>query len=284
MAKKQKKYRVLFFQTSIIETTLDEVLWSMHPKAAKGSKVNVPPAPLSGRMYQLRDLKLDGGIWSGVFCHLRDDAPNKVTSSDQEKGLDLDPDDRLVEKSSFLFRPSDNVLVWQLNVLTSWPGKFADYVSTHINREVELVSIFDMQSLDRVLSGPIKEIDVRISAPPVIPKNAPDWSQKTFNILKSVNGQTMTMKIHTGTGALLMSTLKSVLPFMKSDQHTAKLKVTMADTDELIDVLANRISGWIDVPIVGHYPDPSVTIAALKGLLSSNAEKLAKSVSAMNGD
>ena len=109
----KRKYQVRFSRPVVGEkaTPLSGILGELH--LAHGA--HLLALDLSGERYQVRDLQKVGRVWKGTFGKLRDDAPHLVNSDNEEKELDLDDGDRLLEKCHFLYRELGNLLVWQLN-------------------------------------------------------------------------------------------------------------------------------------------------------------------------
>lgn len=89
---------------------------------------HLPARDFGGDRYQVRDLVKVGTVWKGTFGKLRDDAPHLVNGADEEKELDLEDGDRLLEKCHYLYREQGNLLVWQLNRSSGGMSRFEDYL------------------------------------------------------------------------------------------------------------------------------------------------------------
>lgn len=278
---KPKKYRVNYFRTSIgpEQARLSEFLGALSEPLKKTKSKNFAKLELQGRAFQVRDfvpLAKFENLHCGVFCLLRDDAPNKVDADDREQSLELDPDDRLIEKSHFLYDVENDILVWQLNTTCCWPSKIGDYFGKLLNAETHILSILELDSMKRVLDGDVKSFSMKVANPATFSKSAPEWSKRAMGLLNGVNGTEIKLELKSRRGTLTKDVVADVLQYARSDSHTKSLKAELIDDKEPIDLLANRVSGSIVVDLIGRYPSKEKVIAALKSDYDKNREEILK--------
>ena len=283
-----KSYRVHYFQTTVGDSHLKfrDTLTALHPQGHTGVLKNLGVKEILGRKCQLREFgKLPNSpLWAGVFCLLREDAPNKIDLADKEQSLDLDPGDRLVEKCHFLYDLKADILVWQLNVQACWPGKVSMYLGELLNQKVELLSILDAESLKRLLTGDIKTFELKVARPAAVPNATPTWNQDAFDLMRSVDGANIKINVSAGTGHLKKVTVANILGWARSSEYTKTLKVQMEGDREVIDLLANRITGFVITKLVGHYPEKSAVISALRENYTTKGPEIIKAISSTSGD
>ena len=146
-----KSFKVFFTRTSV---GVDGVaLAAVIQTAVSQHGLNLPIIDLSGEKFQIRGMARVGSVWKGTFVKLRDDAPHVVAADDQERELNLEDGDHLIEKCHFIYRERGNVLVWQANRSAGGLSRVEDYLSALLAQVVTLPPVMNDAEIEQVLNG-----------------------------------------------------------------------------------------------------------------------------------
>jgi hypothetical protein len=271
-----KKYKVLFFST-IIGNTGTPLRDALPNPLVTGLSVPAQLAAhsIEGIEYQVRDFTKIGTsqVWKGVFGKLRDDAPHVVNAAGQESSLSLLATDRLLEKCHFLYFASHDILVWQVNNEVAYVGKFTIYLGLLLNTYVAANAVVGTSALQRVIQGSVKTIECKVATPRVPLSNIPNYSQPMFDLMNDVQGSSIKINISAGRSSL-SANVKRLIQWASGNPDTKSLKVKLDGESEPIDLLVNRISGSINVNLIGHYPDPVDVFNGLDTAFTDNRDEL----------
>lgn len=273
----QKKYRVLFFTTSIgqnglpLSSALPNPLVDGLPMPAQ-----LQPRTIEGVEFQVRDFTRIGTthVWKGVFGRLRDDAPNLVNAHGHEAAIPLHPNDRLLEKSHFLYFSNHDILVWQVNTDVGYISRFTLYLGELLNMFVQVNAAVGANALERVIQGTVKNIECKVATPRIPLGNVPNYSQAMFDLMNGVHGSTIKVNISAGRGTL-GGNVRRLIQWAVQNPDTKTLKAKIVDEVEPIDLLVDRITDTIHVDLDGHYPNPVDVYAALDQAFTNNRQELA---------
>ncbi|RNT31179.1 hypothetical protein B9475_002355 [Proteus mirabilis] len=230
-------------------------------KKEDGSEIIAPIMPAGDTAYQIRGLinSLDGVSISGYLVRFRLDKPAVGSKSSlDEEYLELDGDKEFIEKNHFvLFKEkSSELMCFQCcreGAVISVLGRYL----TFLNNESETISFDDIltrESLDIIFNkGLIKSVEFSIMRPlgkKYKPNPNDTWTQESFEILNGVGGNKFTAKIAITAKELgLLDKTKNKIKNLIKSEYTKKLKVKVSGEAEPIDLLAERISGKINVPV-----------------------------------
>jgi hypothetical protein len=275
-----KKYRVLFFTTSVGPTGAplsDSLpLPLLQTQTILTKPTNLQPQIIDGHEFQVRDFHQVRGshVWKGVFGRLRDDAPHVVDARDLESPIPLQPTDRLIEKCHFLYIANHDILVWQVNKNVASVSKFSFFIGNLLNSAVFVNIVVGANSLQRVIGGTVKNIECKVAAPRTPLTATPNYSQPMFDLMNSVHGATIKVNISAGRGTLSGS-IRRLISWANANPDTKTLKAKLEGEDEPIDLLVDRISVSIEVPLTGHYPNPVHVFNKLDAAFNLKRQELA---------
>jgi hypothetical protein len=273
----EKSYRVFFYTTAIGSdgATLSDGLDQL--KGSITSNGHLTHQPLDDHIFQLRDLAYDKskGGWKGVFGRLRSDAPNVITADDMENALPLSPTDLLIEKSHFLYKPKENLLIWQSNIDVGSVNRFALYLSNALNDQVWLNLIVDVPDLQRVMNGTVKYYEIKVATPKTPLQKTPSYSQAMFDLMNGVGGSTIKCRVSAGRDTLDEKVKRTIKDLM-NEPTTESLKVGLEGDLDPVDLFTDKISAKITVTLNGHYPNPADIYNLLDYAFHQNKDQLSK--------
>lgn len=271
-----KKYKVLFFTTSVGQDGLP-LRSALPTPLLQGTTTpeNLQPHEIDGHEFQIRDLQKIGSshVWRGVFGRLRDDAPNLVNALGQESVIPLQPTDRLLEKCHFLYMANQDVLVWQVNNDVANVSKFATYIGLLLNLPIFVTTIVSANALQRVIAGTIKTIECKVATPRTPLTTIPTYSQPMFDLMNSVHGSTIKINVSAGRGTLA-GNVKHLIRWALGNPDTKTLRAKIDGDEEPIDLLTERVSESILIPLDGHYPNATAVFAGLNRAFADQKTEL----------
>lgn len=254
-----KKYGVRFYSGNFEkdQQTVSQILQKIanHIKEQKVS----PQIQESGITYEIRDFQElnDGNVYQGIFATLRDDAPNIREANGAERSIDLRDNEHLIEKNHFLFFKKNELLVWQVNGRGSHVRRFEIYLSRYSNSTITLNDIINVDALDRINKGTVRNLKIRIARPrnaQLIAAN--DWSDAAFSMMSDLEGGTMSIEVSTRRkGIGLSQKVKALIKSFLDRGETRKLQVILLGEKEPIDLFADCIKENVEVQMTGMYPD-----------------------------
>lgn len=269
-----KKYKVVFYTTSIGQTgaPLRDALPNPLLSGLK-QPANLQSHVIDNHEFQIRDLQKVGNVWKGVFGRLRDDSPNVINAKGHEAALTLQPTDRLIEKCHFLYYANHDILAWQVNNNVAYISKFNFYLAQLLNSTVFVSAVVGTQALNKVINGTIKTIECKVATPKTPLGNVPNYSQPMFDLMNTVHGSTIKINISAGRGTLA-GKIRNLITWASANPQTKTLRAKLDGDEEPIDLLADRITDSIQVPMVGHYPDPTQVFKGLDRAFTDNQAEL----------
>lgn len=269
----KRKYQVRFARPAVGQSagSLSIVLGSLH--TAHGQ--HLPAIDLSGDRYQVRDLHKVGRVWKGTFGKLRDDAPHLVTSADEEKELELDDGDRLLEKCHFLHRELGNLLVWQINRASGGMSRFGDYMSQLHGEPVLVPTISNEGRIEEILNRSIYEVSYSFNRPPSLDARSPKWNQHQFNTMKQIDAGYAKFDFRAERGGQLSSGVKAMVQQALRLSGVEKIRVRLTDEADPIELFAAPLKDKIHVEQFGRYPKAADVFSELEDAYERNRAALA---------
>lgn len=287
----KKKIRTYFFTSDIRATdpdaeqepTISEIL------GAHVEKGRTPPKLLtSGHGFEIRDLtKSKGGrpVISGVLAKLRDeDLPHVGVPGGGERELDMERNEKLLEKNYFRYQPDRDLLVYQQNWYGATIGQFAAYVSTLSGHTIAFDPVLQPEPTKRLLQGSVEAKTLELSfAKPRNPDMFPQdqWNQDLLRALSHAGGEKMFVRMTPGTGApvdqrRLNKRIKRAMNAMVNSGHAsvAKMNIIEDGVEHPIDLIADRLYSEQTVEMEGRYPVPTSVHAALRQAVQDNKQEL----------
>lgn len=251
-----KSFKILYYTTQLknssfclrdAESTIKSHLTKLN---------HLPYIEMDSEKFQIRDLDINptNGEWRGIFGRLRNDAPNVIDKNDRENTLNLSPDDLLIEKVHFIYKSRVDTLIWQVNPVVGFIGKFEFYLSQLLNEYLLMKIIAGTSSLNRVINGVVKYYEVKVASPTEKLSKVPKYNQAAFDIMNDVDGSSIKYRVSAGREHL-SSKVKELIKKLVGDDSTESLKVKLDGDDEPVDMFLDRISKRVSVTLNGHYPD-----------------------------
>ena len=268
----KRKYQVRFAHPVVGQRTesLSNVLGALHTSHAQ----HLPAVDLSGDRYQVRDLIKVGRVWKGTFGKLRDDAPHLVTSADEEKELELEDGDRLLEKCHFLHRELGNLLVWQLNRASGGMSRFGDYMS-QLHGEPVLVPIITNEGrIEEILNRSIYEVSYSFDRPPSLDARSPKWNQDQFSAMKQIDAGYAKFDFRAERGGRLSGKVKAMVRQALRLSGVEKIRVRLTDESDPIELFAAPLKDKIHVEHMGRYPRAADVFSELEDAYERNRTAL----------
>lgn len=229
-------------------------------------KSNFPAISITENdQYQIRDLKLTGTSWTGVFGKLRDDAPHVIDQNNNESELDLIDGQKLIEKCHFLFKQNVNILVWQTNRSAGSLNRFQIYLSQLFDEMVSLPMIMNQEGLDRILAGDLYEISFHYDRPNALfTGKRPKWSKEIFNMLNDVRAAHGKFELRAERNSSLGQKAKTMVQTIFGMSETDKIRVRLTDDSDPIKLFLAPETEKIEVELKGRYPDSGTVYVELQ--------------------
>lgn len=238
--------------------------------------LNLSEFKIDSDNFQLRELSNSGGFWWGCFGRLRKDAPNVVNSATgAESALNLGKDDKLLEKSYFLYSEKENVLLWQVNNAAGGVAIFKEYLQKISSLFVRTEYILDQTQLSTLLHGDVKEIIINVSELSPQSLQQLGWNNDSMRFLKGSGAASVRFELKAPAAGKL--TKRLVKPFVErfaqSSLAKKRLKIRSDLMTEPVDIFLNTLKDSITYDKAGHYPVSVSIIAQLKACFFKNKGK-----------
>jgi hypothetical protein len=267
-----KTFKILFARTSV---GTDGAPLSTALRASRALGPNWPMKRSGGAAYQLRDLQLVGRVWRGTFAHLRDDAPNVVGRANNERELDLEPDDHLIDKCHFLYREIDDVLVWQVNRMAGGFAAAERYLSDTLERVVTLPMLVNAGRLQEVLAGDLYEIHFAYARPADFDNMAsPRWAQDAMDMINNIDAARAKFMLRGARGDRLGQRAKMMISELVSEHGVSKIKVRLTDETDMIDIITAPLKDSFRIELIGRYPPANQVYSELEAAYDRQRESI----------
>jgi len=250
-----KEYKVFFAKTthgrggSPIAAGLQE--------AVEQHGQNLPIVNLSNEKFQMRDLERVGRVWKGCFAKLRDDAPHVVAANEEERELELDDGERIIEKCLFLYRESSNIIVWQVNRNAGGLSRAQEYLAHVLDAYVSLPLVMNESELERILAGHVYQLDFAYARPASLAAQPAQWNQGAFDMMNSIDAAHAKFTLRASRGGWLAEAAKQMVRQLIPTQGVEKLRVKMTDESDPIELFMAPLKDAIRVELLGRYPAPN---------------------------
>ena len=247
-----KNFRVYFARTAVGERGAP--MTARLREAVNEHGPHLPVANLSNDFFQMRDMERVGSVWKGSFVKLRDDAPHVVAADDQERELELEVGDRIIEKCYFLYRETGNVLVWQTNKNAGGLSRAQEYLSRVFDIFVALPQVMNEAELERALSGQLREIEFAYDRPHQLANQPPQWTQNAFDIMSRVEAAYAKFTLRAPKKGSLAAAARNMVRQLITSAGVKKIRVRVTDDSEPIELFMAPLKDSIRVEMLGRYP------------------------------
>ncbi|WP_047552183.1 DUF6731 family protein [Methylotenera sp. G11] len=234
--------------------------------------------------YQIRELIPfnNGASFRGVFAKIRTtDIPHIGSTGGEEREIDLDDDEGVIEKNHFLYYRQNELLVYQSNGNGSTVEAFGRYFSDILNHTTVFNAILKADAMRRMMSADLEPRTIELSvARPTNPDLYPndDWSSELFGLMAGIDGFKARIKISAeGAGrsrGRLMDRAKRVAAALVNSGNANIARIKMAGVEQPIDLIADRVIAQVSVEMNGRYPVSDEMFRALGEAKNQLAEDL----------
>lgn len=224
-------------------------------------------------LYQIRELVSfnDGTSFRGVFAKIRTtDIPHIGGTDGEEREIDLEDDEGVLEKNHFLYFQQHELLVFQSNGNGSTVEAFGRYFSDIVNHTTVFNAVLKADAMRRMMRADLEPRIIELSVarptnPDLYPNN--DWSSELFGLMAGINGFKAHIKISAeGTGQArgkLTELVKRAAAAMVNNGNASIARIKMAGIEQPIDLIADRVIAQVSVEMNGRYPVPDQMFQAL---------------------
>jgi len=266
-----KSYKVRFYQGLVGKKQKSVAEIFLEASTALDANQAMPIFDLGDYAYQLRECKSinNGAVFKGAFGKLRDDAPHIVKNGGQEKAINLDEDEHLLEKNYFLYIKAQRLLVYQVNQPGGVASRLAQYLTAYTEGRsmVTFADVLRPSALTKLLNGDVRSVDVAFARPKKLKDIAPatNWNKNMMGMLKGAGAGRIAVKVSTqGAGQALLGEIKESVKELLTWDETRRLKIKLTDIAEPIDLIAECIHDTIEVAMDGRYPKPVSVYSSLE--------------------
>lgn len=235
-------------------------------------------------LYQIRELVPfnNGASFRGVFAKIRTtDIPHIGSTDGEEREIDLEDDEGVLEKNHFLYYRRHELLVYQSNRSGSTVEAFGRYFSDIVNHTTVFNAILKADAMRRMMRADLEPRTIELSvARPTNPDLYPndDWSSELFGLMAGIDGFKAHIKISAeGTGRArgrLMDRAKRAAAALVNSGNANIARIKMAGIEQPIDLIADRVIAQVSVEMNGRYPVPDEMFRALGEAKDQSAEDL----------
>jgi len=253
--------------------------------AAKDNQ-NGPVHPDGRFSYELRDLSVRGGSVQGVFAKFRSDQiPHIGQAGGREREIRIAENEGLLEKNHFIYRPSDQLLVFEQNGHGSRPARLARYVTEQAGETLNFDPVLQSDAVERLMRGQAEMRAMRVSfARPTNPDHFPDdeWTRDLMKQMAIAGGSTVALSITSDSRSdneersKLSARMKNaVTALMRSGYaRTVRVRVEEDGIEHPIDLMADRITSVQSVTMAGKYPVRGSIYAALNSAFEEQRDAI----------
>lgn len=239
--------------------------------------LNLSEAQIDKEFYQIRELIQSGGFWHGCFGKLRKDAPHIVNGvTGIETSIKLGQDDKVLEKSYFLYHETENVLIWQVNSSAGGISSFKEYLKMVSSEYVKIDHIIDQAQLSSLLAGDVREVVFHVASLSSTSLKQLGWNNDAMRFLQTSGAASTKFEIKApAAGKLKDRVIKPFIRRLANFGHKrTKLKIAVDDMASPVDIFLNTLKDSISYNKIGHYPDPVSIIGQMKLCYNRNKAKI----------
>lgn len=257
-----KKYKVYFSRTAVGADGIPMTTKLVDAHAQFGD--HLPVVDFGDDKFQIRNLQRVGRVWKGAFARLRDEAPHVGSPQGDEREIELEENEHIIEKCFFLYREVGNVVVWQTNRSAGGLTRFENYLAQVLNDYVTLPQVMNDGELQRVLDGNVYEIDFAYDRPPQLFAGAPAWNQRAFDMMSSVDAAHAKFTLRAPRSGRLLDRAKEMIQEMLPTAGVAKVRVRLTDESEPLELFMAPLKDTIEVEVLGRYPSAASAFQELE--------------------
>ncbi|MDA8092321.1 MAG: hypothetical protein M0T84_00145 [Betaproteobacteria bacterium] len=279
MASEKRSYTADFFcfeedsdrESAAFRKLLMEYSGNHAPAYALGSDSDVK--------HQIRSIRAnrDHSVFMAVFGRLRHgETPEQATERGNDSDVELLPGHGLVDKSHFLFYPDINLLVLQRNRNAGSRSHFQAYLNKPHYKKRALMPVLSEDSYSKLMhGGTVKKLEISFKRPPAGLAEQSAFLGDCVRMFSDSDAARLKMTLTAEIGGRLLEPMKNAMVKLSKFGGTRVARVTMAEDNEIIDLILDRITKGFDVDLLENgRPDPQSMFAGLARAKDACAEDL----------
>ncbi len=266
-----KTFTIEFFRGSLIRDEGRNVSDVLNILSTQDS---LPNKKIDGYSYAIRELQsFRNNTYRGIFCKYRtDDIPHIATLDGQnERDIDLDENEALVEKNHFVYHKANEILVFQSNRNAGSHRTLGTYLGDLENEIITFDYVLQLDAVERLLHHDVdpKNLELRFAQPgdEYIRDQNPRFDAALMDLLNETGGAKINIKIMATGRSALRNIVKTHIPRLISrypeSVKAAKFTVMEDGIRHPIDLIADRLTTKKDVSMDGRYPNSTEMFRAL---------------------
>lgn len=261
----QKNYNVDYF-SGVFQSDADDELDVFRIFCELEGLDERPFYNLGSYGYQLRSMEVAGNTVKGVLAKFRvADLPHAGGPAGEERELELEEQEGLIEKNHFLVKRDMAVVVFQRNGQAARIGKLGEYITQYTGATVVFNPILQPESIRRMLDDRLQPVSLELSY--ARPRNlelfpADDWGNRFAHLAEAGGGARAHVKLTADRRSTdpekntLANGIKAGVASFVEARLASVARMTLTDgyNDYPIDLIADRLVDSISVRMNGRYP------------------------------
>lgn len=240
----------------------------------------------SGFIYEVRGVFQEGPEFRGAFVKIRSDQiPHAGSPGGVEREIGLRDNEGLIEKNHFIYRPGDELLIYESNGHGSRVSKLGAYLSSFAGETVTFDAIVQGDALRRLMRNGVEPVRLELSfTRPRNPELYPEgeWNNEFLRLLNGVGGANVNLKVSAdkssddGERNRLKNTMKNVAEAWAASGITRVLRMGVLENgvEHPIDFVMDRIRSKKSVEMLGKYPSRDSIYGALSEAFSDEQQAI----------
>lgn len=227
---------------------------------------------IAGVAYETRFIEpTPYGFRGTIAKHRTNDLPHAAKPGGEEREINLEPHENLIEKAHYHFYSDHSLLILQRNFFCIGATNFGRYLS--INGYVTILNpVIQPADLELMMSGKmqVKRAQVRIARPTnveLFQKFDHDFNNSIYQTLNGTAAAVLNITLRgdsrstKGEKRYLLPTIKEAFIEMQRAFDVRRCKIDLEDVDTCIahpvDLVADRLCYSSEIQSVGRYPPES---------------------------
>lgn len=251
---KTKSFKADFFLVTVDENRNQTDVIELLSAEDGYTEAKAHPADEDER-YQVRSivaLPRERGFKAAFGRAKHNEKPVQGTDDGHEEEVELKPGHGLIQKNYFIYYSKRNLLVYQRNSNGSHHSQFQRYLGQVLGKRINFEPILTADNYRKLLANesPTRKIELSFQKPrdPSLYKGL--WMGDAIQLVDDVDGISAYIKISVGrTSGSLLGQIKKTAVHAARTGLAKVARIQLADAEEPIDLIADRIVATITVPI-----------------------------------
>lgn len=208
----------------------------------------------SDEKYQIRSIRAPSNrkVYMAVFGRSKyGEVPEQATETGDESDVELKPDHGLVQKNHFLFYPDLNLVVFQRNGTASRYTHMQRYLNRPTYKGYVLEPVLTRDSYQRLSEGgEIKKVELSLLKPTFdVDQQSDQFLSEVVNLFGAAGAERMKITVSANRNRSLLELMRTSVPKAARHGRARVARVTMKEDNEIIDLIADRISQPMQVTV-----------------------------------